>query len=143
MPAEEIMAINKIAVLPVDDIVVRLNQDPEFLLTARFWYCDIRFVIGVEQYFMHIENGKVGSFTHGTNGFDPYTINLGGGEQVWAQMFEEVPKPFYHDWFAASFHHEFEFGGDLESAYAYYYSLRRIKAIMGEAVRAVYATKAA
>jgi hypothetical protein len=58
-------------------------------------------------------------------------------------MFEEIPKPFYHDWFAASFHHEFEFGGDLESAYAYYYSLRRIKAIMGETVRAAHAALAA
>lgn len=137
------MATSKIAVIPVNDIVARLNSDPEFLLTARFWYCDIRFVIGVEQYFMHIENGRVESFTHGTNGFDPYTINLSGSEEVWARMFEPTPKPFFHDWFAASFHHEFEFGGDLESAYAYYYSLRRIKAIMGEAVRATREADAA
>ena len=40
----------------------------------------------------------------------------------------------YHDWFAASFHHEFTLGGDLESAYAYYYAIRRINAIMREAV---------
>ena len=137
------MTTTTMATLPVEDIVQRLNSDPEFLLTARFWYCDIRFVIGAEQYFMHIENGKVGSFKHGTNGFDPYTINLSGPADVWAQMFEEIPKPYYHDWFAASFHHEFEFGGDLESAYAYYYALRRIKAMMGAAVRAEYAAKAA
>ena len=137
------MVTSTVAVLPVDDILERLNKDPEFLLTARFWYCDIRFVIGAEQYFMHIENGKVGSFTHGTNGFDPYTINLSGPAEVWDRMFEEIPKPYYHDWFAASFHHEFEFGGDLETAYAYYYALRRIKAMMGEAVRASYAAKAA
>ena len=137
------MTTTKMATLPVDDITERLNTDAEFLLTARFWYCDIRFVIGVEQYFMHIENGKVGSFTHGTNGFDPYTINLGGPEDVWERMFEEIPKPYYHDWFAASFHHEFEFGGDLESAYAYYYALRRIKAMMGAAMRASYPAKAA
>jgi hypothetical protein len=137
------MTTTKMATLPVDDIVAKLNKDPEFLLTARFWYCDIRFVIGVEQYFMHIENGKVGSFTHGTNGFDPYTINISGPEDVWEKMFEEIPIPYYHDWFAASFHHEFEFGGDLESAYAYYYSLRRIKALMGSAMRATYPAKAA
>ena len=57
--------------LPVDEIMQRLNADPEFKLTARFWYCDIRFVIGDEKYFMRIENGRVGSFVHGTNGFDP------------------------------------------------------------------------
>jgi hypothetical protein len=121
--------------LPVDDIMRRVNDDPEFKLTARFWYCDIRFVIGDEPYFMRIENGKVAAFTQGTNGFDPYTINISGPVDVWERMFEAIPKPFYHDWFAASFHHEFEFGGDLETAYAYYYALRRIKAIMGAAYR--------
>jgi hypothetical protein len=130
-------------VLPVEAIANRLNADPEFKLTSRFWYCDIRFVIGAEPYFMRIEDGEVKSFTHGTNGFDPYTVNISGPLEVWEKMFEEVPKPFYHDWFAASFHHDFEFGGDLESAYAYYYSLRRIKAIMGEEVRAARAAKAA
>ena len=50
-------------------------------------------------------------------------------------MLVDKPRPFFHDWFAASFHHPFEFGGDLESAYAYYYALRRIHAIMGECVR--------
>ena len=126
-----------IPILPVDQIVTRINADPEFQLTARFWYCDIRFIIGDEQYFMRVENGRVGSFRHGTNGFDPYTINISGPEEVWREMFKPIPKPFYHDWFAASFHHPFEFGGDLESAYAYYYALRRIKAVMGECVRAV------
>ncbi len=129
--------------LPVEEIKQRLNADPEFVLTARFWYCDIRFVIGEEKYFMRIENGTVAAFRHGTNGFDPYTINIAGPEEVWVRMFEAVPKPFYHDWFAASFHHDFEFGGDLESAYAYYYSLRRIKAIMGAAMRDAHPALAA
>ena len=39
-------------VLPVDDIRDRLNQDREFILTARFWYCDLRFVIGDDRYFI-------------------------------------------------------------------------------------------
>ncbi|MFT4581495.1 MAG: hypothetical protein ACI915_002995 [Gammaproteobacteria bacterium] len=134
---------NPALILPVEAIANRLNTDPEFKLTSRYWYGDIRFVIGEEKYFMRIENGKVGSFVHGTNGFDPYTIDIVGTEEVWEHMFEAVPKPFYHDWFAASFHHDFEFGGDLESAYAYYYSIRRIKLIMGEEVRAAQAARAA
>jgi hypothetical protein len=122
-------------ILPVDAIRARLNADPEFKLTARFWYCDLRFVVGDERYFMRVENGAVASFQRGTQGFDPYTINIGGPVEVWREMLVEKPKPFYHDWFAASFHHPFEFGGDLESAYAYYYALRRVHAIMGECVR--------
>jgi hypothetical protein len=119
-------------VLPVEAIRERLNRDPEFLLAARFWYCDIRFFIGDDSYFMRIEDGKVGRFHHGTHGFDPYAINIGGPEEIWRKMMEPKPKPFYHDWFAASFHHDFTFGGDLESAYAHYYAIRRINAIMRE-----------
>lgn len=126
-------------ILPVDDIRDRLNRDPEFVLTARYWYCDLRFVVGDDLYFMHIENGRVASFQQGTQGFDPYTINIGGPVEVWLQMLVEKPRPFFHDWFAASFHHDFELGGDLESAYAYYFAIRRIHAMMGESVRALAA----
>jgi hypothetical protein len=59
-------------VLPVETIRERLNRDPEFLLAARYWYCDIRFFIGDDAYFLRIENGKVDHFQHGTQGFDPY-----------------------------------------------------------------------
>ena len=121
-------------VLPVDEILAQLNDDSEFQLSARYWNCDIRFVVGDDPYFMHIENGKVINFQHGTQGHDPYNINISGSEEVWERMMEEVPKPFYHDWFAASAHHQLDFSGDLESAYAYYYALRRIKAVMSKAV---------
>lgn len=121
-------------ILPVEVIRDRLNRDPEFLLTARFWRCDIRFFIGDDAYFMRIENGKVDHFQHGTQGFDPYAINIGGPEEVWRRMMDRAPRPFYHDWFAASIQHGFTFGGDLESAYAYYYAIRRINAVMRQAV---------
>lgn len=124
-------------VLPVDAIREGLNRDKEFVLAARFWYCDLRFVVGDDNYFMRIENGVVESFQLGTQGFDPYTVNIGGPVEVWEQMLVEKPKPFYHDWFAASFHHAFELSGDLASAYAYYFALRRIHAVMGECVRAL------
>jgi hypothetical protein len=108
-------------------------------LTARFWYVDLRFRVDDDLYFMRIENGRVESFAYGTQGFDPYTINIGGPAAVWERMLVAKPDPFYHDWFAASFHHPFEFGGDLESAYAYYYALRRIHAVIGECVRSARA----
>src|ERR1700721_556509 len=78
-------------VLPADLIRERLNRDPEFLLAARFWYCDIRFFIGQDLYFMRIENGKVDHFQHGTQGFEPYTINIGGPEECGKKMMEGRP----------------------------------------------------
>jgi len=119
-------------VLPVEAISERLNNDKEFRLSARYWYCDLRFSVGSDLYFMRIENGEVDSFIRGSQGFDPYTISVSAPEKVWIQMLKEKPEPFYHDWFAASLHHELEFGGDLESAYAYYYPIRRIHACMTE-----------
>ena len=99
-------------VLPVDAIREGLNADPEFVLQARFWTADIRFVIGSDQYFMRIENGRVVRFKEGTQGFDPYDVNVAGPEAVWREMLAETPRPFYHDWLAAQFHHEFELSGD-------------------------------
>ena len=98
--------------LPVDAIRDGLNRDPEFILAARFWYCDLRFGVGEELYFMRIEDGRVARFQHGTQGFDPYAIHVGGAVEVWRQMLVEKPAPFYHDWFAAQFHHGFELSGE-------------------------------
>lgn len=122
-------------VLPVEAIRERLNTDPEFVLAARFWYGDVRFSVGQDVYFMRIENGQVARFHAGTEGFDPYDVHIGGSAEVWAQMLAEKPLPFYHDWFAASFHHDFEISGDLGTAYAYYYAIRRMHAVFGECVR--------
>lgn len=124
-------------VLPTDAIRAGLNDDPEFRLAARYWYSNIRFCIGDDVYFMQIEDGVVAKFWQGTQGFDPYDINVAGPVDVWQQMLVEKPQPFYHDWFAAQFHHDFELGGDLPSAYAYYFALRRIHAVFGNCVRAL------
>ncbi len=124
-------------VLPVEAIRDGLNRDPEFVLTARFWYASLRFAIGDDLYFMRIEDGHVTDFRHGTQGFDAYDIHIGGPEDVWVEMLRETPRPFYHDWFAACFHHAFELSGDLGSAYAYYFAIRRIHAVMGASVRAL------
>ena len=87
-----------------------------------------------EFYFMVIRDGVIDDFYQGTTGLDAYTINVGGHLKVWDKMMELPPQPFYHDWFAASFHHEFELGGDLQSAYAYYYALKRIHVCMAQCV---------
>lgn len=122
--------------LPVDAIRARLNDDAEFTLAARYWNCDIRFGVGDDTYFMHIENGRVTAFVRGTQGYDPYDIHVGGALETWRPMLlEEKPRPFYHDIFAATLHHGFELSGDLGAAYAYYYALRRIHAVFGACVR--------
>ena len=112
--------------LPTSAIKNALNSDKEFRLSARYWYCDLRFGVGEDFYYMTIKDGEVATFVKGSDGFDPYTINFSAPEDFWLETLQIKPKPFYHDWFAASMHHALDFGGDLESAYAYYYSIRRI-----------------
>ncbi len=114
----------------LEDIKSRINSDKEYQLVSRFWSTNIRFKVEQESYFMEIGDGVVNKFYRGSSGFDPYDIHIGGARYVWLKMLIAVPEPFYHDWFAASFHHEFEFGGNLESAYAYYYAIRRIQGCM-------------
>ena len=114
----------------LEDVKNRINNDKEYQLVSRFWSANIRFKVEEEFYFMEIGEGKVQKFYRGTSGFDPYDIHIGGPKDVWLKMLVKTPKPFYHDWFAASFHHEFEFGGNLESAYAYYYAILRIQSCM-------------
>ena len=122
-------------VLPAQAIKLALNSDSEFKLAARFWNCNIRFAIGKDLYFMRITDGVVQNFSAGTEGFDPYEIHIGGTEGCWEEMMVDPPKPFYHDWFGASFHHDFEISGDLASAYAYYFAIRRIQIITARCVR--------
>ena len=95
---------------PLESVRKALNEDAEFELVARFWNVDIRFRVGEEFYFMVIRNGGVDDFYQGTTGLDAYTINIGGPTDIWNKMMELPQKPFYHDWFAASFHQEFEEG---------------------------------
>ena len=117
---------------PLQKVKETVNNDKEFKITARFWSCHIRFRVGSEFYFMDIKEGVVKEFYRGESGFDPYNIEIGGASEDWKEMMNQPAKPFYHDWFAASFHHDFYLGGDLESAYAYYYALRRIHACMAD-----------
>jgi hypothetical protein len=116
--------------LQVDAVRKGLQNDREWSLAARFWYARIRFFIGDDQYFMRIEDGRVAEFKAGTDGFDSYTINIGGPPEVWRHLLMEVPPPYYQDFLPAQLHHGFTCGGDLPSLYAYYGAMSRILAVM-------------
>jgi hypothetical protein len=111
-----------------------LNADPEFQLNARFWTVKMKLTVGEQPYFVHITDGQVTSVTDQPTGFDAYTVEIGGPEEVWEQILAETPVPFYQDFWSAFFRHGFTLGGDLESLYAYYGAVRR----MAEILRAIH-----
>jgi hypothetical protein len=116
--------------LSVGAIHEAVNADKEFRLAARFWYARIRFFIGADQYFMRIEDGAVTEFVAGTEGFDPYSINIGGPVEIWEKMLAKVPPPYYQSFLPAQAHYGLTCGGDLRALYAHYAALERILVVM-------------
>ena len=107
-----------------------LNLDPEFVLAARYWNARLKLFIGDDAYFVDIVDGVITRFVEGANGFDSYTIVIGGPLDVWEQILKEVPPPFYQDFWSAFMRHGFTMTGDLESLYAYYGALRRMVEVL-------------
>jgi hypothetical protein len=71
---------------------------------------------------------------------DDVTAAAGRGDVVvrapvedWAKLLEQVPPPFYQEFYPASMHHGFRLEGDHDYIWPYYWALRR----SGEILRSV------
>ena len=117
---------------PLDKVKNALNKDGEFKLVARFWTVDIRFKVEDEFYFMVIRDGVVEDFYHGTTVGRIYhqrRRTLTGLDK----MMELPPQPFITTGSPPHFITNLNWE-DLQSAYAYYYALKRIHASMAQCV---------
>ena len=112
-----------------------VNSDPEFMIAARYWNVTLKVVVGDEVVIIKVKDGVV------TDVFEPsgrnfliemheYDIVVSAPAHEWARFFEQEPKPFYHDLFAAVIRHDFEWGGDVRLWFAYYGALRQLFSIM-------------
>jgi hypothetical protein len=118
-------------VFPLDAVREGVNNDPEFAIAGRFWNAIIRFYTNeADEYYMHIEHGRVTSFREGTNSYHVSTIYIGGPRSTWQEILKPKPKRFCNDFFPAAIHRGMRLGGDLSSLYAYYGALQRITAII-------------
>ena len=68
--------------LEISDLRERLNADPEFLLTARYWDVLVRLEVGEALYDMIIENGTVGVLGPATSGWT-YDVRVAGPLAAW------------------------------------------------------------
>ena len=109
-----------------DKLKSALNDNSEFRILARYWNGSLRFDVGEDVYLIHLNAGEVSSV-------DAKAPAVAGSGDVvisapaedWARFLEEVPKPFYQDFYPASMHHGFRLGGDPDYLWPYYYAIRR------------------
>ncbi len=104
----------------------RLNDDPEFALCARYWTGAVRLRVGEHGWMLRITDGRVTGFDSAEAELAPGDIEVSAPEEAWRTFLQAIPPPFYHDLVAASLHHEFGIGGDMETFFAYYPAIRRL-----------------
>lgn len=110
----------------------RANADGEFCLHARYWNARLRIVHGAERIRLDVVDGEI----RRTGPWDPADfsadLTISAPDADWNALLEPLPRPFYHDLWAASVHHGFELSGERLHLCAYYPAVRRLVEIMRE-----------
>ncbi len=112
------------------DLQTALNDDSEFRIASRYWDGSLSFEFGVQVCSLALRGGEVVSI-------DASMLKPGRGDVVdkapvedWAKLLEEVPPPFYQEFYPASMHHRFRLEGDPDYIWPYYWALRRSAEIL-------------
>ena len=108
-----------------------VNRDGEFQIAARFLDGALKLHFGDEALLLQFRDGKVTGIAQPTL-FDGADITIRGPVSSWREFLKPLPKPFFHDMFAAIVRKEFDWAGDSETFFAYYGALRRMFQIMRE-----------
>ena len=113
-------------------LAARANADGEFRLHARFWNARLRLGCGPATMGIEIRHGAI----HDIQPWDPAwfgaDLNIRADAHEWDALLAPLPKPFYHDLWAANAHHGFSLGGDTHHLCAYYPAVRRLVELMRE-----------
>jgi hypothetical protein len=120
------------ALFNIEKFHVLANNDPEFLIAARFWNTFLKLEMGDSVCVLKIEEGRIASVNLSPSMCDAWNIRISGPAEDWKKILEPIPPPFYQDIFAASVYHNLSYEGDMESMFAYYPAIRRMAEIMRE-----------
>lgn len=110
----------------------RINNDPEFRIAGKFLSEDIFFGVGDKQCIFKVRDGMVKEILLDPTPMDSWSFFLKAPEKSWEKLLQRFPPPFYQGFFTAAMREDFEFGGNLEVAFAYYWATQRIISIMRE-----------
>jgi hypothetical protein len=116
----------------VEKLKETANNDPEFVVAARFWDATVKFVVGEGKYMVRIEDGKIASVDPNPGLMEDwdYDFVVSAAEEEWAKLLEPIPRPFYQALLPATLLHGFDYGGDFLTFCAYYRALSRMVEIM-------------
>jgi len=106
-----------------------LNGDGEFRIAGRFLDGALKLHFGDDALLLRFRDGKMTGISEPAL-FDTADITIRGPVQSWREFLKPLPKPFFHDMFAAIVRKEFDWAGDSETFFAYYGAFRRMFQIM-------------
>jgi len=110
----------------------RINNDPEFRVAGKYLSEDILFAAGAKQCIFRLRDGVVKEILLDPSPMDSWSFFIKAPEKSWEKLLQPFPPPFYQTFFTAAMREDFEFGGNLEVAYASYWATQRIISIMRE-----------
>ena len=120
----------------------RANADGEFRLHARFWNARIRVGCGAATTAIDVRHGEICEIAPWDPAWFGADLNIRADALEWDALLAPLPKPFYHDLWAANVHHGFCLSGDTHHLCAYYPALRRLVELMRETRNSGTATQA-
>jgi hypothetical protein len=106
-----------------------VNGDGEFGIAARYLNGALKLFFGEESLLLSFRDGRLASITPGVL-FDSADVTIRGSVANWREFLRPVPRPFFHDMFAAIVRKEFDWAGNAETLFAYYGAFRRMFQLM-------------
>ncbi len=114
-----------------DTLAQRLEGDGEFRVAARHWTATVRLDVGNESHAIRLEDGRVQAVSP-CEGARACDVFVSAPREIWDQMLQPAPRPFFQDLLAAATHHGVALNADLLDIAAYYPALRRLLEILRE-----------
>jgi hypothetical protein len=106
-----------------------VNADGEFALAGRFFNGALKLYFADDSLLLRFTDGKLTGIVPGAK-FDSADVTIRGNLASWREFLQPVPRPFFHDMFAAIVRDEFEWAGNSETFFAYYGAFRRMFQLM-------------
>lgn len=106
-----------------------VNSDGEFSIAARYLTGALKLYFANDSCLLRFTDGKLAAIVPGSK-FDSADVTIKGNLNNWREFLQPVPRPFFHDMFAAIVRDEFEWAGNSETFFAYYGAFRRMFQLM-------------
>jgi len=89
-----------------------VNNDEALVRRGRFLTAEIKIVVGDDEYWVDIKEGRVGGIERGPFLMRSYDIAFRASAEAWAKFWERYPAPGYQDIFGMTKRGEAEVSGD-------------------------------